>query len=62
MMPVSARIVDPQDVQIEVTINLTVQQWDKICTKIQDEWPGVDIARQIKDVIYKIKRDAYLEA
>lgn len=58
-MYVSARVIDPQDVEIEVTLKLTTKQWEELCKELSDSWPGLELSRKLRDVIYKLKRDSF---
>lgn len=59
-MEVRARVMDPQDVEIEMTITMTAQHWEKLCSDLGESWPASELTRKFRDVFYKLKRDAFV--
>lgn len=56
-MRTKAEVLQPDKVEISVTIVMRLCDWDELKKQLKDVWPGSELSRHISEVIYKTKRE-----
>lgn len=65
-MYVTANFTDPADLELAVTVKMTVQEWRKWAdelrkTDLAQRWPTSRFLSDIGDVIYKVEKTFYTD-
>lgn len=48
-MKAEARVVRPDDVEVQITLTARVKEWNELLGQLKQEWPSWDVARAIGD-------------
>ena len=55
----TAQIVNPKGVEVEITIRMTIKDWNELVVQLGNKWPGSELAHQIIDANQKIHKVVY---
>lgn len=56
------KLLNPDDIQAQVTVTMSLGQWKELRGQIGDAWPGWKFASVISDVINKAEQSFYARA
>lgn len=61
MLIATARVMNPDNVTIEITLSLTVSEWKEIAKQLPDSWPhwqvGGAISKAIGETVTRISQE-----
>lgn len=60
-MRVIAEFVKPEEYELDLTIRMTVKEWDQIAKALPDTHPGWTLTQQIRDVLQKVKKQFWAD-
>lgn len=55
-MKTDALFLKPEEYVIQVTVTMTVGEWEELIVVIPEKWPSSELRRQVRDVIHMLRR------
>lgn len=54
-MRTTAKFLKPDDMEVELTMRMTLGDWKLLRRSLSDVWPASDLSRHIGDVVQKLE-------
>lgn len=55
MARVTAKVLNPDNIEVTMSITMTIGHWKVLREQMGTEWPAWDVGRQIRDTISKVE-------
>ena len=52
-------VTNPDEIEMEMTIKMTLGQWKKLKNQLADKWPSLDFGSRIQDMIFHATKHFY---
>ena len=52
-------VENPDDIDMKLTVTMSLGQWKKLRNQLKHEWPSSDIGSKIIDMIYQANKHFY---